>query len=436
MNITRISDFLTAKDVEGYYNFYNTTQWYSREEMKQLQLIKLKNLIRHCYDNVPFYNEFMISVNMKPEDISSIEQIKSFPIITKEIIKENYSKFIPENLKLIKGVKTKQTGGTTGNILFNRNDSNTRSSVWATYKRFNDWMDLKENGKTLILMGGHVIGNNLKDKLKTQVNNYLTNSRSFNIYDPSEENILQIIKALKNNKYSCIRSYSQFLFSLSQRLKDEGLFFDIKAVTTTAEPLLQVHRKLFREVFNARTFDQYGCGEIGGIAYECDHHNGLHIAEERAIVEVNEKQELIVTDLDNLAMPFIRYWNADQAILSNEICSCGRKARLIKQIMGRTCDYITGINGEFLHWAYFWHLFFDSHLAETRNLKKFQVVQQSENELLIRLVADMFTKDEENILTTNIQQRLGRINIKYSFEKDIENTPSGKFRPVINNLIN
>jgi phenylacetate-CoA ligase len=436
MNSLKISDFLSGKNVVRYYELYNKTQWYSKAEMEQFQLAKLQRLVNHCYRNIPFYQEYMSWNKIHPQDIKSLEQISLFPIITKEIIKDNYSEFIPANLKHIKGVKTSQTGGTTGNVLFKRNDSETRSSVWATYKRFNDWMGLDSNDRTMILMGGHVIGNNLKDRVKKQFNNILKNSVSFNLYDTSEKNILEIIKSLERTKFSCIRSYSQFLFSLSKRLKTAGLFFDIKAVTTTAELLLQDHRRLYKEVFHAEAFDQYGCGEIGGIAYECDHHNGLHIAEERVIVEVNERQELIVTDLDNLAMPFIRYWNADQAIMSNESCSCGRESRLIKEIMGRTCDYIIGINNEFLHWAYFWHLFFDSQLAERRNLKKFQIVQESKNELLVRIVADPFSPDEEKLLTTNIQERLGLINVRYSFEKNIEDSPAGKYRPVVNRLLN
>jgi len=435
MNVTKIIDFLTSKNVEGYYGIYKDTQWYSKQEMTLLQVNKLKSLVYHCYENIPYYRNYMLANSIKPEDISSLEDITLFPLLTKEIIKENYNQFIPKNINEIKTVKTSQTGGTTGNILFTKTDANTRSSTWATFKRFHDWMGIKQGDKSLILMGGHVVGRNYYDKFKNYVNNYLTNSISFNPYNTSEENIEQIIHALQNNQFSMIRSYSQFLFSLSIRLKSMGLTFNIKAITTTAEPLMPEHRALFQEVFNAEVFDQYGCGEIGGIAYECGAHNGLHIADERVIVELNEKKELIITDLDNFAMPFIRYINADQAIISDAECSCGRKSSLIKQVMGRTCDYMIGMNGEFLHWAYFWHLFFDSEIAEKRSLKKFQIVQEAKDRLLVRLVCDNLSNAEQLLLTTNIRQRMGAISISYSFEEDIENAASGKYRPVVNKLL-
>ncbi len=435
MNVTRITDILSGKNVAEYYRLYSRTQWYSKEEMQAFQLDKLRKLFRHSYDNVPYYRELMNAKGIKPDDVRSLDILKEFPIVNKETIKENYDSFKPDNLDHIKGVKTSQTGGTTGGILYTRNDASTRSSTWAAFKRFEDWMGVGARDKSLILMGGHVIGNHWKDRLKKMVKENLRNRIAYSPYDTTEENILNIIDALKNNKFRLIRSYSQFLFSLAKRLQEEELQFDVNAITTTAEPLTPEHRALFKEVFNAGVFDQYGFGEIGGVAFECDHHLGMHISEERAIVEVNDNNELIVTDLDNYALPFIRYWNADQAIISHEECSCGRKSPLIKELMGRTCDYIIGVNGEYLHWAYFWHLFFDSEVADKRKLKKFQVVQSSKDELKIRLVSDPLTWEEQQLLVSDIQNRAGGIRVVFSFENDIENAASGKYRPVINELI-
>ena len=435
MNLTILTDMLTGKNVNEYYKLYVRSQWFTEVEMQEIQLAKFLNLVNFCYHNVPFYRKHMKDNNIELNSIKSLDQVKLFPIINKEIIKERYAEFTPDNIKKLKNIKVSQTGGTTGNVLFKRTDANTRSSTWAAFKRFSDWMDLKPHDKSLILMGGHVLRNGRLDKLKLLVNNYLTNSTSFSPYDTSQSNINSIIDSLKINNYALIRSYSQFLFYLSKIIEARGLSFNLKAITTTAEPLMPNQRDLFRKVFNAPTFDQYGTGEIGGIAFECDHHLGLHITEERVLVESNADNELIITDLDNYAMPYIRYWNADQAIISEQECSCGRKSRLLKKIMGRTCDYIIGINGEFLHWAYFWHLFFDSQIAEKRNLQRFQVIQSSKNELRIRLVCEKMIEAEENLIIDNIRNHVGQFIITFSYENSIENSPSGKYRPVINKIL-
>jgi len=434
MNITKIIDFLSSKNIEYYYNIYKETQWYNEEQMRNYQLTKFKKLIEHCYTNVPFYRNYMKDNKIFPNDIVSMEQATLFPVVTKELIKDRYKDFTPLNLKLIKGVKSDTTGGTTGNILVKRNDAITRSSIWATFKRFYDWMDIAERDKKLFLMGGHVIRKNRLDMLKNKITNILTNSISFSPYDTSEENYRNIINVLEKNDVALLRGYSQFLFSFCQRLENEGLKFNIKAVTTTAEPIMPVHRELFKKILNAETYDQYGCGEIGGIAYECEQHSGLHVSEERVYLEVNESNQLIITDLDNFSMPFIRYFNADEAIVSHKKCRCGRESQVLEKILGRTCDYVKGINGEVLHWAYFWHLVFDSSISKNNNLRKVQVIQTQKDKLKIRLVSNPLTNAEEEIWIKNIQSRMGKINIEFSYEDDIENSASGKYRPVICNI--
>ncbi len=103
--------------------------------------------------------------------------------------------------------------------------------------------------------------------------------------------------------------------------------------------------------------------------------------------------------------------------------------------MGRTCDYIIGQNGQFLHWAYFWHLIFDSNIASNRNLQKFQIVQNSESEIQIKLVASALSEDEIKFIISNLIERVGSMKITFTYESNIENAKNGKYRPVINKLI-
>lgn len=435
MNRIIISDLLSGKTVWKYYKNYLNTQWFSVNQLKAFQNEKLHHLLSHCSKNVPYYKKLIANRNINLDNPNAFEILSQFPLLTKEIIQDNYSDFRPINSSRWKGVKTKQTGGTTGNVLFNRNDAATRSSTWATYKRYEDWMGHSAGDKVLVLMGGHVKSATLKSRLYSKANAFLNNTISVNIYDTSNETIEKVIHLLEKNNFSHIRSYPQFLFSVAKKLDSIGKSYNIKSISTTAEPVMDIHRELFRKVFNAEVYDQYGCGEIGGIAYECNKHEGLHIAEERVYIEVCDNSDLIITDLDNYTMPFIRYWNADQAIISDKFCSCGRQSKLITKVMGRTCDYVTGISGEFLHWAYFWHLIFDSNIADKRNLKKFQVVQEAQDEIVIRLVADHLTPTETDFFINDIQKRLGKLRVKFKYEHDIENTKTGKYRPVINKII-
>ena len=435
MNTTKFSDILTGKNVWEYYKLYEKTQLYSEKEIKEFQIRKLKSLLFHCYHNVPYYRSIILENNIDISHIESFDVLAKFPVLTKEIIQDNYKLFTPINNKKIKGVKENQTGGTTGNILLKRTDANTRSSSWGAYKRYEDWMGISIKEKTLVLMGGHVRHISIKERLSARATNFLENSISVDIYNTNSKIIDSVINLLTKNNFGQIRSYPQFLFSVAKKLDERGLTFNVRAISTTAEPIMPEHRKLFKKVFNSEVFDQYGCGEIGGVAFECEKHKGLHITMERVIIETNELNELIITDLDNFTMPFIRYWNADQVILDDSKCSCGRNTTLIKKVMGRTCDYIICSNGEFLHWAYFWHLFFDSNIAKNHNLKKFQIIQESRENLLVRMVVDKLLKIEIEFLYNDIKARTGIFNIEILYENEIENSVNGKYRPVINRIL-
>ncbi len=426
---------MSGKSVTENYSLYKETQWYKEEEMNIYKLKKLKYLIKHCYANVPFYSNFMKNQGIMPKDIVSLEQLKLFPIITKEIIQDNYSSFIPININKIKGVKITQTGGTTGNTLIKRNDANTRSSIWASYKRYEDWMGYSKNDKTLIMMGGHLKNNHLKDKIISNFVSYLEKSVSLDIYNTSDKTIDKIITLLNNRNFNYIRSYPQFLFTIAKSLEQRGMNFNLKGISLTAEPVMHAHRQLFKDIFNSEVYDQYGCGEIGGIAYECNKHEGLHITEERVIIETNYNNELIITDLDNYSMPFIRYWNGDQVEISNDKCSCSRQSKLIKKIKGRIVDQIIGTNSQYLHPSYFWALFEDSNISTKRNLRKFQIVQFSRNNLLIRLESNPLSEEEKKFLITDIKNKIGDLTIEFSYNSKIENTNTGKYRAVINKIL-
>lgn len=436
MNRIQIIDILSRKDVWKYYQYYQNTQWYSYTQMNEFQLKKLKKLLAHCFENVPFYMHFSRENKITIDDIYNLDILKNFPIIDKAFIKNNYSDFIPKNLNRIKNVKKTQTSGTTGGVLFHRDDRQTRSSIWGSFLRFRDWMHIDINDKTFSLMGGHVARFNLSHYLKNKLFHILENSKSYSPYKMTDRQKVKIKKFLATKKPALIRGYSQSLFELSKEFEAQDLRYTVKAITTTAEPLLDHHRIQFRKIFNCEAFDQYGCGEIGGIAYECDCHQGLHITEERVIIETDDDDEVILTDLDNFAFPFIRFKNGDQLLLSSKQCKCGRKSKLIEKVLGRTCDSIVGINGFKLHWAYFYHLIFDSQIAFKRNILKFQVVQKSKSEILFQIVSsECLSKEDKSFLSTNIKKKLGNMEIRVLNVPDILPTKGGKYRPIISEIL-
>ncbi|NLW19647.1 MAG: phenylacetate--CoA ligase family protein [Candidatus Cloacimonetes bacterium] len=435
MSLLFFSDLFSGKTVRKHYRFYSQTQWYDQEQMRGFQKAKLVRLLKHCRQNLPYYANVMKNLGMEPEDIKEPGDIVCFPVLTKELILEHKDEFVPHNLKDIKGVKSGFTGGTTGGAFPKRNDAATRSSSWGAYQRFYDWMGIGRNDEKVDLMGGYAQSKKLLVRLKGQMLDKVHHSHSFDTYETFERNFSRLVQLLQTRDIKLIRAYTQYLHNMAVEMRNRGLKFQLKAIMTTAEPLFEEHRALFREVFACETFDQYGCGEIGSIAFECEHHNGLHVTEERVFLEVGKNKELILTDLDNFAMPLIRYMNGDEAELDEQACTCGRKSPLIKWIKGRTIDYLTGPEGQSLHSSYLWKIIYESGIAPRRNLQKFQALQTSSEHIKFRYVGQKFDADEEALLEKLIREKLGMVTLVFSNESDIENSSSGKYMPVVNQTL-
>ena len=209
---------------------------------------------------------------------------------------------------------------------------------------------------------------------------------------------------------------------------------NIDAISTTAEPLFKENRILFQNVFNCEVYDQYGCGEVQSIAFECPEHTGLHVAFERCITEIDKNGNLIVTDLDNHAFPFIRYKNGDKVTESKRPCPCGRKGMKFSKILGRDGDVVIGPNNNSLHPEFFTHLLNESGVSFRNNIKKYQVIQEKKEILEWMIIGEECNEDDKIILKNAIRKYLGDIDVSIRNVKEIKASSSGKHRYVISNL--
>ena len=188
---------------------------------------------------------------------------------------------------------------------------------------------------------------------------------------------------------------------------------------------------MFRRVFRCDAFDQYGCGEVEAIAMECASHEGLHVTEERVVLELDDEDRVIVTDLDNLAFPFIRYRNGDQAIASDRTCSCGRQSPLLRKILGRTGDSICGPSGRRVHPEFFTHLINETGISYRTRLRRYQVVQESPRRLVWRMAADQLSDLDRDWLISQVRRYLGDVEVEIVQVHEIATNRSGKFQYVL-----
>ena len=176
------------------------------------------------------------------------------------------------------------------------------------------------------------------------------------------------------------------------------------------------------------------------MAAECEAHTGLHVlADVRYLEFLREGQpvqngdfgEIIVTDLTNYAMPFIRYQTSDLGRPQSQSCVCGRGFPLIQEITGRSSDVLSAPNGRYVHGEYFTHLFYG-----VPGVRRFQVHQKTLHDVEILVEGDLELPAETLAeMRRKIMAQMGeRVAVTFHMVDEIPLTPSGKYRFTISDV--
>ena len=419
------------------------SQWWPRERLLELQDERLRRVVKHAYNHVPFYQDYFHDNGLKPQDIQGQKDIYKLPIIDKEIIRQDSSRFIADNAAIFKPHQTR-TGGTTGTPFIFFIDQDSWSVGWAANWRGWRWGGYQVGDKLAILAGTSLVQSrkeNVLKQLKTRMYyNILQNALPFSSFDISDEKLSGYVEAYRKFGAKYLRCYGQAGYMLADYCRRSGISdLRFRSVFPTSEQIQPYQRKVMEEQFGAGVYDDYGCYDGNLKAMECGEHHGFHMAMEAAIfefikdsepVKAGEEGEIVATSLYNYAMPFIRYRVGDLGVATDDICSCGRELTMIKRLEGRFSDYVLTPDGKKIHPHFFLYLFWDQDW-----LAHYQVCQHKIEEVLILLVKRREpTLDESNRLTALLRKKLGDNGFKIKYVDQIVQSPSGKRISIISKL--
>lgn len=432
--------FYWHQNVSKYLQDLELTQWLSTEEIKKRQWIKLKELLEYAYKNVPYYQRMFEIQDMSPEDIDRPNDFRKLPVLNKENITDNLSEIVSSAYDR-RDLYKNSTGGSTGINLRFFSDRKKIPFIQALVLRNDRWAGL-ELGNKHVLLWGSPFDISRQNKFKSKISNRLHRLLFLSSYNLSEGTMHKYAKKLIQYKPKTIIGYSSSL-SLFAKFLEANKIKNInpKSIISSAEVLYDYQRELIETTFQCKVFNRYGSREITAIAQECPEHSGMHINAEHVYVEClkngepaapGERGELIITDLDNYGMPFIRYRIGDIGVLSDRKCNCGRGLPIMETVEGRTFDAIVGTNGGY----YDGHFFSILLRTAVDGIKQFQVVQESKNKINIKIVVDeVFRTEYIDMLTNKIQECCGEdMQVNFNIVEEIQPTKSGKFRFVISKV--
>jgi phenylacetate-CoA ligase len=197
--------------------------------------------------------------------------------------------------------------------------------------------------------------------------------------------------------------------------------------------------EMIQNGFGVRPHDLYGCQEAMWLGVECEAHAGLHIPETTAVVQIartgrpdvpagpGELGEVIVTSLNRMTTPFVRYRLGDVAAFTEEPCACGRETPRLCKLEGRVQDFLIAIGGRWVSPGAV-----ATSVAYGRpHIRDHRIVQSAPDAVTVSLVAPEGLSEEEKVrITRALQEHLGRVTVTIQRVDEIPRDPSGKRRRV------
>lgn len=422
-----------------YQEFLNKSQCYSIGELEEYQNEKLKELIDHVYEFVPYYRRIFTDGKFTPGDIKKKEDLQIIPVLTKDDIRNNYNNLISKNHQR-NHLKKGHSSGTTGSpleILWDRN-VNVAHNVFIW--RHRKWAGFEFGERYATLLGRVVVPLKQKCPPFHRINKPW-NQYFFSSFHLKDENLKYYFDEFERSKIQFMEAYPSTVFVLAKYLEQHNLYYELKAIVTTSETLLPFQREIIEERFKCKIFDYYGMAERVMFSGECEDHKGHHLHMEYGVTEILDTNneavpggchgKLVLTGLHNYGMPLIRYEIGDVSMFKSEKCSCGRNLPLLGDVTTKAEDIIVTKDGRLISPSILTHPFKPMH-----NIEKSQIIQEDYDRLLIKIVKRTnYSDSDTKKLLDAIQLRVGaEMNTSIEFVSDIPRSANGKYRWVISKV--
>ena len=412
------------------------SQWEDCERLRELQLGTLSETLRFAVTTVPAYAHLAAADDRA--GASPLEALAEFPLLEKREIQHNLDSFT-SRLAPSRATR-KTTGGSTGQAVTILKDREAtaleRAAMWRSY----GWFGVQIGDPAARFWGAPFATRN---RVVVRMADLAMHRIRFSAFAFDAQDLEHYWSRCRRFRPAYLHGYVSMLTEFAAFLESRGCDggeLPLKSVIATAEALSGPQKELLERVFRAPVQVEYGCGEVGPIAYSCP-EGSLHLMMENLYVEVlredgttaavGEPGEIVLTDLTNRAMPLIRYRIGDFGV-PGDPCRCRRGLPTLREVWGRAYDFVEDPEGRRYHGEFFMYLFEDLR-KQGLGVHQFKVEQVGPADLRILLLHPGGTSSAQTDgLRALLAQRLPGMQSAITQVGELPRSPSGKMRVIEN----
>jgi len=419
-----------GSEIQRRLAFLRDSEWWDLSRLQNFQEEKLRRLLNHAYEQVPYYRKVFRERNLLPKNIDP-SNLDRLPILDKDTIRNHQRDLLAVNIPGAHLIHS-ATSGSTGQPLEFYRTKQQEDWYWALRYRAWAW-------------GGYELGDRYiraswkKRPMKKKVQHWLTGCTYFQFAHVNDALLDQYIQHMRGARIKYAEGFPSTFYLLANYARKQGVD-DIRldSIMTSGEMLFPHYRALIESQFRARIFDNYAAGGEGlTMAAQCECRQGYHVNMESVILEfllndtpaaAGEVGKIYITALDNFAFPLIRYDIEDVGRPALRPCPCGRHLALMESVEGRTADIIVTPEGYFIGVSFFMALF-----KQVSGIQTFQILQEKDYQLHIRIVkTNAFPLTGVDFLRRKISEMCNNtLMMTFEFVDDIAPASSNKRRFVI-----
>ena len=446
-----LTERLCQRDTMARLGRLSQTDHASAEQLREAQVRKLRRILQVASEHCPFYAQRIRNAGLDPNDPDvTLDDLPRLPTLTRDDVRDHARDMIWPGYP--GGPIDYNTGGSTGEPLKFCFDRARQAADAATRWRARGWWNVYPGDREILLWGAptelavHHRTRRWRDRL--------LNQRMLNAFDMSPATMNDYLEHIRRARPVCLYGYAGSFALLARHFRQRdgtstASFRGLQAVFVTGEVLLEPDREIIESAFGVPVVNEYGARDAGLIASECP-AGELHVAEEYLIVELLDPQsssptpvtpgeigEVVVTHLENHAMPFIRYRTGDLArwaSRSGERCACGRAHAGLAEVRGRATDQIVCRDGHGFRKTHALSLIYV--LREADGVRQFRITQLDVDRLDVEIVVDEdFSFEIQDRIARGLHRCLGNDGaIKFYRRDRIPPTASGKHACVISHV--